>query len=64
MRVSVQAAYLHCAKAFLRSKLWEPQSLVPRWTLPTAGEMSSDQTDIRVAPGTREDMLKRYRPDL
>ena len=64
VRVSVRAAYLHCAKAFLRSKLWEPQSRVPRWTLPTVGEMISDQTGIRVAPETREDMVKRYQPDL
>jgi PPOX class probable FMN-dependent enzyme len=64
VRVSVQAAYLHCAKAFLRSRLWEPDAKVDRTTLPTAGKMISDQTGIVAAPESREEMVKRYQPDL
>lgn len=64
VRVTVEAAYLHCAKAFMRSKLWEPGSLVERSVLPTAGKMISDQTGIHVAPETQEAMAKRYAPDL
>jgi PPOX class probable FMN-dependent enzyme len=64
VRVSVEAAYLHCAKAFLRSHLWEPDARVDRTILPTAGKMISDQTGIHVAPETREEMVKRYAPDL
>ena len=64
VRVAVEAAYLHCAKAFMRSKLWEPGSLVDRSALPTAGKMISDQTGIHVAPETQEAMAKRYAPDL
>ena len=64
VRVSVEAAYLHCAKAFMRSRLWEPASRVDRSTLPTSGKMISDQTGIEVAPETREEMEKRYAPDL
>jgi len=64
VRVSVEAAYLHCAKAFMRSKLWAPNSLVDRSVLPTSGKMISDQTGIQVAPETREEMAKRYAPDL
>ena len=64
VRVSVEAAYLHCAKAFMRSRLWERGSRVERSVLPTAGKMISDQTGIHVAPETRQDMVKRYAPDL
>ena len=64
LRVSVQAAYLHCAKAFMRSKLWEPASQIARSALPSAGKMISDQTGIHVAPETQEAMAKRYAPDL
>ena len=64
IRVEVQAAYLHCAKAFLRSKLWQPSSLQDRDLLPSAGRMISDQTGIVVAPETREAMERRYAPDL
>ena len=64
IKVVVGAAYLHCAKAFLRSKLWHASALTDRATLPSAGQMISDQTGIFVAPETREDMEKRYAPDL
>ena len=64
VRVEVEAAYLHCAKAFLRSRLWEPDAKVDRAALPTAGKMISDQTGIHVAAETREEMVKRYQPDL
>jgi uncharacterized protein len=64
VRVSVEAAYLHCAKAFLRSRLWEPGARVDRDVLPTAGKMIGDQTGIHAAPETREEMVRRYAPDL
>ncbi len=64
VRVTVEAAYLHCAKAFLRSRLWSAEAQVPRNAMPTSGQMISDQTGIVVAPETREDMERRYAPDL
>src|SRR5690606_38890469 len=33
--VSVKACYMHCAKAFMRSKLWAPESWPDRSTMPT-----------------------------
>ena len=64
IRVAPTAAYLHCAKAFLRSRLWSDAAKVDRSVLPTAGRMISDQTGIVVAPETREEMERRYQPDL
>lgn len=64
VRVSVEAAYLHCAKAFMRSRLWDPAARVDRSALPTAGQMISDQTGIVIAPETQEAMARRYAPDL
>ena len=64
IKVAVEAAYLHCAKAFLRSRLWDPAARQDRKMLPTAGRMISDQTGIVVADETREDMERRYAPDL
>jgi len=64
IKVVVEAAYLHCAKAFMRSKLWHSSALTDRAMLPSAGRMISDQTGIKVAPESREDMEKRYAPDL
>ena len=64
IRVEVEAAYLHCAKAFMRSRLWDAAARVPRSALPTSGQMISDQTGIVVAPETQEQMARRYEPDL
>jgi uncharacterized protein len=41
--VEIKACYMHCAKAFMRSKLWTPESWPPREAMPTLGEMLRDQ---------------------
>ena len=64
LRVKVQAAYLHCAKAFMRSKLWDPATLVERSVLPTMGEMLNDQTGLSLPAETQAEMAKRYAPEL
>ena len=62
--VHVSAAYLHCAKALMRSRLWMADAQVERTCLPSAGAMISDQTGVVVAPETQEAMRARYAPDL
>ncbi len=64
VRVSVRQAYLHCAKALMRSALWSPTSQVARSVLPTMGRMLADQTGLAAAPETTEEMLRRYAADL
>lgn len=64
IEVSVEHAYLHCAKAFMRSRLWHANAQVDREALPTIGQMISDQTGLNIAPETREQMLERYKADL
>ena len=64
VRVSVTAAYLHCAKALMRSRLWQASSRVDRVALPSAGRMISDQTGIVVAPETQEASARRCAPAL
>jgi PPOX class probable FMN-dependent enzyme len=39
--VSVQAVYFHCARALVRSKLWDPAQHLPRGAMPSAGDMIS-----------------------
>lgn len=64
IRISVRDAYLHCAKALMRSQLWLPAARLDRAQLPTAGQMLKDQTGIDIAPETNEEMRLRYEPDL
>ncbi len=68
IRVRVQSSYLHCAKALMRSDLWNPAKHVQRAELPSMGEMLRDQVGSRVSPETvfetQEQMLARYRQTL
>lgn len=36
----IESVYFQCQKALARSKLWAPESIVDRSTLPTAGQMA------------------------
>jgi hypothetical protein len=66
--VSVDSVYLHCAKALMRSKLWDQAHHVERSQMPTMGEMLRDQVrqfkneDMHVEPQAQ--MLERYRQSL
>lgn len=41
--VKVKAVYMHCAKAFMRSELWSPESWPDRADMPTLGAILRDQ---------------------
>ncbi|MBP7062780.1 pyridoxamine 5'-phosphate oxidase family protein [Ferrovibrio sp.] len=43
LRVIVTQMYFHCGKALLRSKLWQPESQVPRSAFPSLGRVIADQ---------------------
>lgn len=63
IRVAVEESYLHCAKAFMRSRLWQRDALVDRAVLPSMGQMILDQTGVGPAE-TQPEMLVRYAADL
>jgi PPOX class probable FMN-dependent enzyme len=68
IRVAVESVYLHCAKAFMRSQLWDASQQVARGQMPSMAEMMRDQ--IRAFKGeeieieTQAQMLERYRQSL
>ncbi|MFN7644470.1 MAG: pyridoxamine 5'-phosphate oxidase family protein [Burkholderiales bacterium] len=64
IEVRVHEAYLHCAKALMRSKLWDAGRQVPRSALPTMGEMIKDQTRDEAPAESQAQMLARYAEDL
>ena len=64
IKVVVSQAYLHCAKAFMRSKLWDPQSHIERSRMPSMGEMINEQAQMTTPSETQEEMLARYRAEL
>ena len=68
IRLTVTSVYLHCAKAFMRSHLWEASRHTNRAQLPSMGEMLRDQ--IRSFRGeeieveAQAEMLARYQQSL
>jgi hypothetical protein len=64
IKLSVEEAYLHCAKAFMRSGLWKPECQVMRDRLPSMGRMMADQTGMAGPVETQEEMERRYAASL
>ena len=64
IQVIVEAAYMHCPKAMMRSKLWSVEQQQSINVMPTLGEIIRDQTKMPAPLESREDMLKRYLPEL
>jgi len=62
--VHVKEAYLHCAKALMRSRLWDPTSRIERSLLPTMNEMLQDQIGVAGSIEPQEEMIERYRKVL
>ncbi|MEG3002952.1 MAG: pyridoxamine 5'-phosphate oxidase family protein [Comamonas sp.] len=64
IEVQVQEAYLHCAKALMRSKLWQAEAQVARTVLPTMNQMIHAQIGMAAPTETQEQMEHRYRVQL
>jgi len=66
IEITVQEAYLHCPKAFMRSALWQAPApdQAPRQGLPTLGQMIHDQIGLDTPPETQAEMLARYQAQL
>lgn len=59
MRVAVEEVFLHCPKAFMRSKLWEPDAWPERTAVPSLGEIIKDHAELDAVPETREEQEAR-----
>jgi hypothetical protein len=62
--VEVKEVYLHCAKALMRSKLWDAGAKLERSALPSMGQMLKDQIGAQGEPESNEAMRARYEKDL
>lgn len=63
--VSVNECFIHCAKAFKRSKLWEPESWPERDELPSMARLMVDHTRAscsldEMEAGIRESYARLY----
>lgn len=62
--ITVEEVFLHCAKAFMRSKLWDASAQTNRDEFPTMGQMLKDQLNSTETPETHDAMVERYQKDL
>ena len=43
IRVTIQEAFFHCAKAIIRARLWDPATVLPKSAFPPLGRVIADQ---------------------
>ena len=46
LRVTVKETFLHCGRALIRSRLWDPAARIDRSSYPTYGRVVSDQVKV------------------
>lgn len=63
--IAVHEVYMHCAKAYIRSKLWKPETWPERSSMPSLGEILRDQIAHSVAAEQIDESLaENYRKEL
>lgn len=62
--VSIEEIFLHCAKAFMRSKLWDINAQIGPSEFPTMGAMLKEQLNSSEPAESRAAMIERYQKDL
>ena len=43
LRITVEEAFLHCGRALIRSRIWDPEVKIDRSEYPTYGQVLADQ---------------------
>ena len=62
--VSVTEAFYHCAKALIRSRLWDPDTRIERGNFPTLGRILADQIGGMDAAQADVSLAEAYRTTL
>jgi PPOX class probable FMN-dependent enzyme len=63
VELEVEEVYFHCARAFRRARLWQPDTWIERDELPTLGQVLHDQLEMAelTADGIDESLAKSNR---
>ena len=64
VEISIEEAYLHCAKALMRSKLWAPDYRIDRTLFPSMGQMIRDQSGLADPVETQAEAVARYKSEI
>lgn len=64
LKISIDCAFIHCAKSALRSGLWDPHSWATERPIATMSQMMNDHSNRDDPLESDEDMVKRYKTIL
>lgn len=64
IEVEVTEAYLHCAKALMRSKFWAQETQIERSALPSLNQIIHAQMGLATEPEAQADMVQRYQKQI
>jgi len=64
LRITVREAFFHCAKALIRSQLWNPERRVERSRFPSLGRIIADQTRAMSVEEAERSTEEGYRTRL
>jgi len=56
--VEVSEVFLHCGRALVRSRLWDPASRALAAEMPTAGEVAAEQMGLQIDPAVLDQQLE------
>ena len=63
-KVVATEAYLHCAKALMRSKFWAQETQIERSALPSLNQIIHAQMGLATEPEAQADMVQRYQKQI
>ena len=64
IEVTIDAAYLHCPKAYMRARLWDPDARIDRRILPSLAQIIAEQAHLEGTAETQAEAEVRYRKVL
>ena len=64
VEIAVEEAYLHCAKALMRSKLWADDYRIDRSVFPSLGQMIKDQSGSTAPVESQAEAVARWRSEI
>ena len=64
VEVRIEEAYLHCAKALMRSHLWDSTRHIDRSQFPSMGQMIQQQSGSDEPAESQAQMLARYASEI
>ncbi len=59
--VEIEEVFFHCAKALIRSKLWDPDQRIERSSFPSLGTILAEQTRVTTGEAADANIEEAYR---